>query len=759
MGDAPCDTRDAMFAALLLAILFQDNAAPPERASLVGIVADSRSGEPLAKALVEITDLNRTAITDDAGRFALVDLPPGRHVLTVSLVGYGFARRDFLVASNQVQELRIPLAEGTGTYTEEVTVTADRREAAALPARGRQFLGSADLQSLRGVLADDPMRAVQSLPGVATSDDLRSEFSVRGSDFRHIGLTLDQVPIPWVLHTVRGIQDGGSVAMINSDTLEEVELLNGAYPQRFGNRIGAEVNFRLREGSRERFQARGAVSGTNTSIVLEGPLGVGRKGSWLFSARKSYLDLVINQLFEEDDFTFGFVDVQVKLAYDASSRQRVELAALGGRSRLKERPEEVGINSVFRGTNETGLVTAAWRLAPSPSTLLTVRAYLASTHFWNTNREHGELANAVQRDGSARVTFSASPAAALAVETGAQTRVLRDDERRRRYSSSSRRQMSFDASNADASLHGAYGLVRWQPSKTFSISPGVRIDRFTLTHGRTTSPWMQVDWTLARGMHARAGVGVYHQFPAFDQVWGSRSGPTLAPERAIQADVSVDGPAGSRGLWQVTLFSRRERDRLRARDAEMRLVSGVPRQPARTPTYDNTLTGYSRGLELVLERRSPNGVSGWLAYTLAFTRESDRRTSERFWADFDQRHTFNAYAHYRFSSRLSASVKFRAGSNFPITGYVSARGDEFFIGEERNAARLPAYARLDLRANRTFEVRTKRLTLFAEVINVLNRRNARTRLGPTIESGTGRVVDPFEKLIPVVPSAGLLLEW
>ena len=116
-------------------------------------------------------------------------------------------------------------------------------------------LGSAELQNLRGVLTDDALRAVQVLPGVATGDDFRSEFSVRGSDFSHLNFTVDGFATPFVLHMVRAVEERantGSVAMINSDVLEDVTLSNGGYPQRSGNRTGAELGFLVREGSRER---------------------------------------------------------------------------------------------------------------------------------------------------------------------------------------------------------------------------------------------------------------------------------------------------------------------------------------------------------------------------------------------------------------------------------------------------------------------------------------------------------------------------
>jgi len=49
----------------------------------------------------------------------------------------------------------------------------------------------------------------------------------------------------------------------------------------------------------------------------------------------------------------------------------------------------------------------------------------------------------------------------------------------------------------------------------------------------------------------------------------------------------------------------------------------------------------------------------------------------------------------------------------------------YTLGTSRNTLRLPACARLDVRADRTFSVAGKRLTAFVEVVNLLNRTNVR----------------------------------
>ena len=90
-------------------------------------------------------------------------------------------------------------------------------------------------------MLDDPLRAIQSLPSATATDDFYSEFAVRGNPFRYVGLVVDGVPTRYLMHAVNGITDGGSIAMINSETLGSVSLLPGSYPQRTGRQMGAEV--------------------------------------------------------------------------------------------------------------------------------------------------------------------------------------------------------------------------------------------------------------------------------------------------------------------------------------------------------------------------------------------------------------------------------------------------------------------------------------------------------------------------------------
>ena len=64
----------------------------------------------------------------------------------------------------------------------------------------------------------------------------------------------------------------------------------------------------------------------------------------------------------------------------------------------------------------------------------------------------------------------------------------------------------------------------------------------------------------------------------------------------------------------------------------------------------------------------------------------------------------------------------------------------------------------DLRADRAFTYRKSRLTLFLEVVNVTNHDNYRYN-SPGFNSATRRVFGPVEELFPLLPVAGVLIEF
>lgn len=759
--------RRALLAAVLI-LVCGAMARAQTGATVAGQVVDGASGLGLSDARVQLQGQPASVLTDAEGRFALHGIPPGRHILTVSVVGFVLVRREIEVGEGGSISIVIPLAEGTGTYTERVEVTGDlfRQAEAAVPAQ--QVLGSADLQNLRGLVLDDPVRAMQVLPGVAATDDLYSDFSVRGADFGHIGLALDGVPSRFLSHTVQGVEDGGSIGMINSDILSSVSLLNGSYPQRFGNRTGAQVEMTLREGSRDRSQARVALSGSSASIVGEGPLGRGKRASWLFSARKSYLDLLIKQVADNEAFAFGFEDVATKVVVDVTARHRVEVSGLAGRASLDADQLDIGVNDPLAAANRAWLGAVSWRYAPGPRFTWTQRAGVTGGAFSNRSLSRVVLDEGRSTDLSVRSDAVLFPVPSLAIEAGVSSHWQDERVTKRRVVDPRRPADVRDDARLDSRWTGGYVLGRWTAPAGAVVGAGARVDYWDGTGETTASPWLNAQIRVG-GFDVAAGTGIYHQFPGFNAITGLRGTPGLQAERAWQADLGVSRRFGAHLRAQAVVFLRDERNGILLPGEEWQLANGLPRPPLTGTRYGSRLDGEARGAELLLQRRSPNGLSGWASYSVGRYRQHDVVSGERFNGDFDQRHALNLYATYRLTDRTSVALKLRTSSNVPVRGYIQElpatdarpvpddQPARYGLAEVRNGARLPVYSRVDLRANRTWTLQRSRLTLFVEVTNVFGKDNWRTG-NPGIRPD-GELRGLLDPLVPFLPSAGLLWEF
>jgi hypothetical protein len=724
-----------------------------EPAALHGLVIDALTGQPVAGALVRIITPESSTLTDEEGRFAFVTELPGRVTLQVVMLGYALIERE-VDAGRVATGVTIALTEAPPSYSERVEVRGDAFPVHEAATPSEIAIGSADLALLRGVLADDPFRAVQAMPGVASGDDFTAEFAIRGSGHEHIGVLVDGVPAPVVLHTVQGRNDTGSVSMINSDVLASVAASGGSYPQRTGNRTGAEVDFTTREGSRERTQMRAQVGAAIASIVGEGPLGSAGRGSWLVAGRASYAGWIVRRIDPSATTTFTFLDVNAKLTWDPAPRHQTSLVLIAGRMDVEERDDDLGMNSVEQGANDSAFALATWCWQLSPRIVLTQRASALYNRFQNLNTRGEELGRGRVAGGSYRARADWALSDRVLFETGSNIDVHRQQQRLQRFLPRPPLVTVTEQVDEGQGIAGGYAMVNATLRPDVTWSAGVRADASNLVGPASVSPFGTVGWDASQHWRVRAGAGRYAQFPSTLQSAGSRAGEDLTATVATHLDAAIERRLRPDLRFQVGLYQRLERDNLRLPDSEPRMVNGRPVSGSPATRWENRVDTTARGVELLLQRRRATGVSGWVSYAYATTRDRDVVTGERYDGDFDQRHTLNVYVSWRASHRFGASVKYRYGSGIPVDGYYVRGPDDaegeptYALGPYRNVARYPAYSRLDARVQRSFIRGQRRLTLFIEALNVANRHN----FGP---AGPGNA----EPLFPILPSAGVSVEF
>ena len=223
---------------------------------------------------------------------------------------------------------------------------------------------------------------------------------------------------------------------------------------------------------------------------------------------------------------------------------------------------------------------------------------------------------------------------------------------------------------------------------------------------------------------------------------------------------SLEQRVGSRARVRLEAFEREHRDRLARPFLDPRLVSGRVVLGAAAPLWLNSVRGYVRGAQVMIQSRDANRLSGWMSYTLQYARDRDGVEGTSYWSPDDQRHTVNAYLGYRWRPSVHLSGKFTYGTGNPIPGFFSLASDgRYYMAPTRNELRPGDYARLDLRVNKSFVFDRAKLTLYGEMINTTNHYNPRFTSFDGVDTRTGRASLTVQKAFPIFPSGGIMFEF
>jgi hypothetical protein len=645
--------------------------------------------------------------------------------------------------------------------SESVTVVgpAAGEPEAAVPA---QFAVTRDeLAMRRSVTFDDPVRTLQQLPGVATSDELRAELSVRGSPFRQVGLVLDEVKSRLLVHTVRGVEQTGSVALLNADLLDGATLTPGAGPQRFGNTVGAEIGIRTRTGKADGFHGRAMASAIAATGFIEGPVGTDRL-TFIAGVRRSYASWIVRRIDPDVSGTFEFTDAQAKVDARLTARQSLSLGLLAGSSAYDERGRRTNANALDVGENETAMGTLAWQAQLGSHWIVRQRVAGISSRYRNENPDALPLDSGTEHEWLSRSIVEWAPTPSVSLDAAAQVQRFTSRGSSIVYHPTTRQPESAVAHDGDQTLAGGHVHGRWSPRRGLTLAGGLRADHVSDLE-TFAGGWAQAQVALSTDLALTAAVSRHGQSPDVLQRFGPAGTPDLAFERATLLDAGLGWRRGPWGL-AVNVYQRREADGLDTPDRQFRLTpegqlaGGNPRSP-----WVNAWTGRARGAEIVLRRLPAIGSrgvrwSGWIGYGYGTT-TYESALDPSFPGAFEQRHMVTLSTTAQFGDRWDASTTLKLATNWPYEGWFEERADgRIVLSSQRNALRLPDYGRLDVRVRYRVPLPHGRLLLFAEALNATNAANYR-QVSASINLRTYVVGRLSEKQLPIIPAVGVAYEF
>jgi len=743
-----------------------------------GRVVSSRDKEPLALVQVQIQDAASNAntplraVTGTDGAFSITGVPAGNYVLQTTTVGYYLVHQEFTLAAGESKNFDVVLTSSMDQRKDTVEVSGGAFGVAPVAAASSITLQGEERKNLASVLADDPLRAVQGLPGVTSNNDFDSEFSLRGASFDRIGLYLDGVLLHSPFHTTDAQSGDGSLTIFNGDMTDDMTLYEVAWPVRYSDRTAGILAVDTREGNRQVFQGRLQASASNADGLFEGPIGKKQRGSWIVSFRKSYLDYILNRIDfgDQPPLAFGFTDGEARLTYDLTSKHTISLSDVEGASGVDRTQfqSELGPNTVMTSGFRFSLLNLGSRYAPNQRVLITNHVAWSRERGDVENRDKALLSNQAYGEwtwhGDVSVSWLSDKPGKNTLDFGGLFRRLREDGSALQFVFTPVQVPSQDlfrgtGSRAGGYVQQSYGFL----SERIHLTAGVRQDEFSLSTVQVTSPYASASFLPLKKTRLQLDWGQYAQFPELNQIFSTFTHTPLLPERATHYEAVVEQTLDERTRLRVEYYDRQDRDLL-ARpllDPRVLLNGGIFNAVPNAP-WLNSQRGYSRGAQVFIQRRSANGFTGWISYAYGHAEIRDSTLGVSFPSDFDQRHTFNAYVSRRLRPTVNVSARFTYGSGMPLPGFYRAEigaGTAYFLTTNRNGLRAPDYQRTDLRLNKAYVHKKSKATLFAEVVNLTNHHNRDFDSPGPYDSTTGRTFPNFFSMFPILPSAGIVYEF
>lgn len=746
-------------------VLLCTTPAAAQDATLRGFVTDASDGRPLELANVVVIDDAgvRGAATDQDGLYVLRGIAPGSYLLRVSALGYETSEDSLQLAPGDVRTVNLDLAP-TDVQLDEVFVEAERTGGAARTTAGHQVVRPQDVELIpMPDVAGDLVGYLSVQPGVVTSGDRGGQMYVRGGEPTQNLIYFDGIPLVQPFHVF------GSYSAFPADVIQRADVYAAGFGSRFTGRLSAVIDVASRPGNNRRFAGQVGVSPFLSSARLEGPIVPGN-ASFLVSVRESLMEDV-GERFAQDELPYRFGDAFGRISASVTGNSRVTVSALRthDRGRLVE-PRGGLPQEDVRWINEG----VGMRYLVLPSVIpVVLDLQLAHSRF---ETELGRLDDPERwsQVRNTRVAIEASfMGEAVDVSAGWQLDVLR-----LRSELGGLYQDAFAQATA-LSPSGFYVEPDVRLGSNFFIRPGARLQFYGVQFDPFIEPRLQVRWEA--GMHQVSGaVGLYHQevlglndrrdAASIFTVWTRipREGTSEDDLRSGRLGRSIHGVLGYRTMpaawldWSIEGFYKHTSN----------LFIGEWTPYPRFTTNLQPASGRSFGVETRLElRRGP--FTTFVNYGLSATRYEARQPSLAIWygteslsfrPPHDRRHQVNLVASAAWGEwEVAGRLEF--GSGLPFSRAVGFDGfaliDDIVdvaeiprsrrvIYEEPYRGVLPAYHRVDVSAQRSFDLGAADLTLQASVLNVFDRQNVFY-----LDVFTLRRVDQ----IPVVPTFGMQLSF
>ncbi|HQG72468.1 TonB-dependent receptor [Tenuifilum sp.] len=741
-----------------------------------GYVKDSQTGEVLIGATVIVKGINIGTATNSYGFFTIT-VPKGEHTISFGYLGY--KTQEMTLQVNKDNRIDIEISPNAQEIQE---VVVSREKGNSNIQRAEMSLVKLDMKSVKQIPAlmgeVDVIKAIQLLPGVQSTAEGGSGFSVRGGASDQNLIILDEATVYNASHLM------GFFSVFNNDAIKDIKLYKGDMPASFGGRLSSVLDIKMKEGNSKDFNITGGIGSISSRLTVEGPI-LKDRSSFMVSGRRTYVD-VFFPLFNNDDLkqsTLYFYDLNAKLNLTLNPNNRIFISGYFGRDMFGR-----DINGFGFG-NQT--LTARWNHIFKHNLFMNTTLISSNyTYFLESNTND---ANAIRWESnmdevSAKIDFNYAIGPKYQLRFGLSSAYLTFMPGLIKGTNSQSFIQRWEIPKQHTLEHGIYLSNEFDLGR-ISFKAGLRISAFQ-NIGKGQSLVLSPDYKVTDRISHPKGeiyntyispeprVGLVYRLSDSSSIKASYSHTTQYVQLASNSQggnpLDVWFPASPNikpqqaDQWALGYFRNFLNNQIEA-SAEVyykNVKNFVDFKDFADVLLNDELEAdirqgkaYSYGLEL-FTRIDLGKWEGWVSYTYGrtFRKTQGVNMGRIYSATYDKPHNATVVLSYRLNRQiiLSANWIYSTGQTYTQpTGRYEIDNITIPIYSERNAKRYPDYHRLDFAVN----IKTKKSLnrrwkseWNISVYNLYNRHNAWTINFVQDEKNPNITYAEKTYLFPIIPS-------
>lgn len=713
-----------------------------------GFVREDGSKEPIIMGNVWIEGTTIGTTTNMKGYYVLPKLQPGNYKIYFRYIGYKTGIFQRTIKGDEDISLDVYLKPEV-IQLEAAMVTAERTKRELDIKPGQITMNMPRLRKIPQVAEPDLFRSLQMLPGVATLSDFSAGLYVRGGSADQNLILLDHIDVYNPNHMF------GFFSTFNTDAIKSVELLKGGFPAMYGGRLSSVLNVINKEGNRDHFQGVARLSLLSANATIEGPW---KHGSWMFSGRRTYLDIAAKMV--NFDLPYYFYDGHGKINFDIDKSNQASFSFYLGNDILDLSQEGTSIN--LNWGNKT--FSSQWTHLFS-STLFSHFVFAGSRFDSDSKIIFDDISFGIFNkinDLSLKGSLTYTPSTKHSVDFGFEAKMLNFDL--------NYRIVGIDYLNSFSGNYLAFYLQDNYKVGLFDIlQAGLRFDHYTDGGYSRLTPRLSLKHILNNNNYVTFSYGKYTQFLnlvhqeglSFADMWFPVD-PTFAPGGADHYIIGYTYDNRKHFSVDIEAYYKRYTN-----IAEFRTQRGydeeLDQQTAALNFYSGT--GKAYGMDVYL-RNHFGRLEGWFGYALGWSKKkiTGYNFDREYYPTYDRRHTITAIQDYRLGKKWRFNLAFKFGTGQPYTeatakyAVLSPNGTIYYLPleGEKNRYRLPVYHRLDVGLfyqRKFFGLDTE---MYVQIVNVYNHKNVWFRRYNTYKNPTK--VKDFT-MLPLLPTAGLSVKF